>query len=137
MLGLFYPYGFLIQAIAILHFVRRRPDTFWLWIILMGGALGALVYIVIEVLPDAGLLRGAFQVFPRRKRIKELEAAIFDNPSVGNYEELGDLYEESYIDTLNAGPYTVQFCYRNSIPGQLDGIVFSLLEICSEPQTLR
>ena len=92
MLGLFYPYGLLIQAIAILHFVRRRPDTFWLWIIVMGGGLGALIYIVIEVLPDAGLLRGAFQVFPRRKRIKELEAAIFDNPSVGNYEELGDLY---------------------------------------------
>jgi hypothetical protein len=82
----------LLQALAILHFVRRRPDTFWLWIILMGGALGALVYIAIEVVPDAGLLRGAFQVYPRRKRIKELEAAILDNPSVGNYEELGDLY---------------------------------------------
>ena len=94
MLGLFYPYGFLLQAVAILHFVRRRPDTFWLWIILMGGAIGALVYICIEVVPDAGLLRGAFQVFPRRKRIKELEAAIFDNPSVGNYEELGDLYSD-------------------------------------------
>jgi hypothetical protein len=92
MLGLFYPYGFLLQAIAILHFVRRRPETYWLFIILMGGALGALVYIAIEVVPDAGLLRGAFQVFPRRKRIKELEAAILDNPSVGNFEELGDLY---------------------------------------------
>ena len=92
MLGLFYPYGFLLQAIAIVHFVRRRPETYWLFIILMGGALGALIYIVVEVIPDAGLLRGAFQVFPRRKRIKELEAAILDNPSVGNYEELGDLY---------------------------------------------
>ena len=39
-----------------------------------------------------GLLRGAFHVFPRRKRIKELEALILDNPSIGNYEELGDLY---------------------------------------------
>jgi hypothetical protein len=92
MLGLFYPYGFLLQAIAILHFVRRRPDTFWLWIILMGGGLGALVYIFVEVVPDAGLLRGAVQVFPRRKRIRELEAAVLDNPSMGNYEELGDLY---------------------------------------------
>jgi hypothetical protein len=92
MIGLFYPWGFLLQAMAILHFVRRRPDTFWLWIILMGGALGALVYIVVEVVPDAGLLRGAVQVFPRRKRIRELEAAIIDNPSIGNYEELGDLY---------------------------------------------
>ena len=92
MLGLFYPYGFVLQAIAILHFVRRRPESYWLFIILMGGAVGALAYIVIEVVPDAGLLRGAFQVFPRRKRIKELEAAVLDNPSIGNYEELGDLY---------------------------------------------
>ena len=98
MLGLFYPYGIVLQAIALLHFARRRPDMYWLWIILIGGALGALVYIFIEVIPDVGLVRGAFQVFPRRKRIKELEGLIVDNPSVGNYEELGDLYldDEQY-----------------------------------------
>ena len=76
MLGLFYPYGFLLMAVALLHFARRRPDTFWLVVILMGGAVGALVYILVEVIPDAGLLRGAFQVFPRRKRIKELEQEV-------------------------------------------------------------
>jgi hypothetical protein len=91
MFGLFYPYGILLQALAIVHFVRRRPNTYWLWIILMFGWLGALAYILIEVVPDVGLLRGAFQVFPRRKRIKELEGLILDNPSIGNYEELGDL----------------------------------------------
>lgn len=92
MLGLFYPYGIFLQALAILHFVRRRPDTYWLWIILVGGGLGAFVYIMVEVLPDARLLHGAYQVFPRRKRIKQLEGLIVDNPSVGNFEELGDLY---------------------------------------------
>jgi hypothetical protein len=92
MLALFYPYGFILQAVAILHFVRRRPDTFWLWVILMGGGLGALVYIFVEVLPDARLLHGAYQVFPRRKRIRQLEGLIVDNPAIGNVEELGDLY---------------------------------------------
>ena len=92
MLGLFYPYGVVLQALAILHFARRRPDTYWLWIILIGGGLGALVYILAEVLPDARLLHRAYQVFPRRKRIRQLEAMIIDNPSIGNYEELGDLY---------------------------------------------
>jgi hypothetical protein len=94
MFGLFYPYGFILQAIAILHFVRRRPDTYWLWIILIGGGLGAAAYILIEVIPDASLLRTSFQVFPRRRHIKQLQAAIIDNPSIGNYEELGDLYLE-------------------------------------------
>jgi hypothetical protein len=103
MLGLFYPYGFILQAVALLHFARRRPDTYWLFIILMGGAIGALVYIVVEVIPDAGLLGGAFQVFPRRKRIKELETAILDNPSVGNYEELGHLYlDEGKVERARA-----------------------------------
>jgi hypothetical protein len=92
MLGLFYPYGIVLQALAIAHFVRRRPEAFWLWIILIGGGVGAAVYILAEVVPDAGLLRGAFDALPRRKRIRYLEAAVLDNPSVGNYEELGDLY---------------------------------------------
>jgi hypothetical protein len=92
MLGIFYPYGIFLQAFAILHFVRRRPDTYWLWVILIGGGLGALVYIAVEVVPDTRLLVGAYQVFPRRKRIKQLEGLVLDNPSVGNFEELGDLY---------------------------------------------
>jgi hypothetical protein len=92
MLGLFYPYGILLQAIALTHFVRRRPEGFWIWVIIMGGGVGALIYILVEILPDVVLLRGAMQVFPRRKRIRYLEAAVLDNPSVGNYEELGDLY---------------------------------------------
>ncbi len=92
MFGIIYPYGIVLQAMAIVHFVRRRPETYWLWVILMFGGVGALIYIAVEVIPDLGLLRGAFQVFPRRKRIKQLEGLILDNPSVGNYEELGDLY---------------------------------------------
>lgn len=89
---LYRPFGFILQAVAIIHFIRRRPDGFWLWIIIFGGWIGALVYIVAEVLPDLGLLRGSFRVFGRRRRISELENTILDNPSPGNLEELGDLY---------------------------------------------
>jgi hypothetical protein len=89
---IFYPWGFLLQGLAIVHFIRRRPDTYWLYIILFLGPVGAAVYIFVEVLPDAGLLRQSFKVFPRRKRIGALELAIRDNPSAGNWEELGDLY---------------------------------------------
>lgn len=92
--ALFYPWGIILQAMALLHFVRRRPDTFWLWIILMGGALGALVYIVAEVVPDASLSSGPLKALPRRRSIRLLEAAIVDNPAIGNREELADLYLE-------------------------------------------
>lgn len=92
--GLFFPWGVLLQAAAVIHFIRRRPDTYWIWIILFLGPVGALVYLFAEALPDLGLLRGSLKVFPRRKRIRELEGLIRANPSAGNYEELGDLYME-------------------------------------------
>ena len=94
-MGLFFPilrYGFILQAIAIVHFIRRRPETYWIFVILFLGPIGAIVYLAVEALPDIGLVGQSFKVFPRRKRIRELEAAIHDNPSAGNYEELGDLY---------------------------------------------
>ncbi len=89
-----YTWGILLQALAIIHFVRRRPDNFWLWIILFGGGLGALVYLLAEALPDLSLVRGQVQVLSHRKRIAQLESLVLDNPAPGNYEELGDLYME-------------------------------------------
>ena len=91
---LLYPWGFLLQGLAIVHFIRRRPDTYWIFVILFLGPLGAIIYLLVEAAPDLGLLRQSFKVFPRRKRIHELEAAVHDNPSAGNYEELADLYME-------------------------------------------
>ena len=89
---LLFPWGLLLQGFAIIHFIRRRPDIYWIFIILFLGPLGALIYIFVEAVPDIGLLRQSFKVFPRRKRISELETIVRDNPSSGNYEELGDLY---------------------------------------------
>lgn len=116
MIGLhgFFGYGIILQAIAILHFIRRRPDTYWLWIIILGSGLGAFIYICVEVLPEMGMLARTFQVFPRRSRIRRLEAIILDNPSAGNYEELGDLYFED-------GKYArARDCYNHSISSRTD-----------------
>ena len=109
-----FPWNFVLQGIAIVHFIRRRPDTYWLYIILIGGSLGALAYIAVEVLPDLGLLRESVKVFPRRRRIHELEAIVIDNPSAGNYEELADLYldEKKYERARE--------CYNKSISTRTD-----------------
>ncbi len=89
---LFYPWGLILQGLAIVHFIRRRPDTYWLYIIIFLGPIGAVVYLFAEAIPDLGLLRNSFKGFSRRKRIGQLQVMIRDNPSAGNYEELGDLY---------------------------------------------
>ena len=114
LVSLFYPWGLILQAIAIVHFIRRRPDGYWLWIIIFFGGLGALIYIAAEVIPDAGLLQQSFKAFPRRRRIHELEAAILDNPSAGNQEELADLY-------LEEGNYSrARQCYDKAISARTD-----------------
>lgn len=91
---LFYPWGFILQVLAILHFLKRRPEGYWFFIIFFGGFLGAGVYIVAEVLPDLGLLRGVMQGVGRKSRIQIVETQILDNPSAANYEELGELYKD-------------------------------------------
>jgi hypothetical protein len=89
---LLYPLGLVLEVLAIIHFIRRRPDMFWIFIILFLGPLGAVVYLCVEALPEFGLFNVSFKGVPRRKRIRELEATVLDNPSGGNYEELGELY---------------------------------------------
>lgn len=91
---LFPSWGFLLQILAILHFLRRRPEGYWFFIIFFGGFLGASVYILAEMIPDLGLLRDAMQSFGRRSRIQKVATDILDNPSPANYEELGELYKD-------------------------------------------
>jgi tetratricopeptide (TPR) repeat protein len=91
---LVYPWGFIVQGIALWHFVKRRPENYWIYIIIFGGVLGAGAYVIVEMLPDLGLLGGVFQGFGRRSRIQTLETVILDNPSAGNLEELAELYFE-------------------------------------------
>jgi hypothetical protein len=112
--SLLYPWGLMLQALAMVHFIRRRPDTIWLWVIIFLGPMGALVYIFMEVVPDLGLLRQSFDAFGRRSRISQLEAVVLENPSVGNYEELADLY-------LDAGNFErARQCYDKAIASRAD-----------------
>jgi len=101
---LFYPWGFVVQGIALVHFIRRRPEGYWFYVILFLGPLGAAVYIIAEVIPDFGLVRNVFQGFGRKSRIQALEATVADNPSAGNYEELADLYfdQKQYAEAREA-----------------------------------
>ncbi len=113
---IFFPYGIILQATAVLHFIRRRPDGYWLWIIIFGGPIGALVYIAVEVIPDAGLLREGFKMFPRRSRIGQLQALVEDNPAPANLEELGALY-------LEDGKYAkAKECFDRAIASRADSI---------------
>jgi hypothetical protein len=103
-IGHLFGYGFLFQVAAVIHWARKRPEGFWLWIIIIGGIIGALAYFLIEGLPDFRNVQRALRGPSRRNRIHYLRALVIQNPSAGNYEELGELLldEKRYGDAREA-----------------------------------
>ena len=84
-----------LVVFALVHFVKYRSGNFiWLYVIIFLGPIGALVYIIVEVLPGLRATHALSGKVAKKKRIQYLEAVIQDNPSSGNYEELAELYRE-------------------------------------------
>ena len=112
----FTPVGIILIALALWHFIRRRPDTYWLFIILFLGPLGAIVYLLVEGVPDIRLLRQSFKVFPRRRQIRQMYYEVQQNPSPGNYEELALLYfdDKQYAKARD--------CYNRAITARSDSL---------------
>src|SRR5881275_1931739 len=104
---LFTPWGLILQGLALIHFIRRRPDMYWLWIIIFLGPLGAGVYILMEVIPDLGVLRQSFDAFPRRKRIRQLEALVLDNLKAENSLKLLQAVIDSHRSLHNSADFKV------------------------------
>src|SRR5258708_14638009 len=117
--SLIYPWGFVVQGVALWHFVKRRPEGYWLWIIIFGGVLGAGAYVVVEMIPDLGLLRGTFQGFGRRSRIQNLEIQILDNPSAGDLEGMAEVFFWQKKNTKTAGLLNTASFPRNRFPPPL------------------
>ena len=111
MFGLFYPYGIILQALAILHFVRRRPDTYWIWIILMFGGVGALIYMALEVVEHAPSARSWKQELlsglvdaQLGETAGRILGAIHEFTAAGR-EDLGGLAERRVFVQLRVDPF--------------------------------
>jgi len=128
--SLFFPWGIVLQALAVLHFIRRRPDTYWLFVIIFLGPLGAVIYLCVEGIPDLGLLGQSYRGFSRRKRIRELQALVQVNSAVGIVEELGDLLMDegklaparaAFDKAIAGGSTTLDPFYRRGVCAVLLG----------------
>ncbi len=66
---------------AVITLFVEGPDTYWLYIIVFLGPIGALIYLFAEALPDMQIFGSqSFRGISRGKRIKTLELAIRDKP---------------------------------------------------------
>ena len=142
--GGFFGIGGILMIAAILHFIRKRPDFYWLWIIMFLGPLGALIYLAVEALPEL-TDPGAFRFVARGSRKRELEAAVIDNPSAGNYEELGQIYldlkkwskaKDAYDHAISARTDSIDPFYRRAVAetelGQFEAAVGDLERVVAK-----
>lgn len=114
---MFSPFGFggigiILIAIALVDFIRRRPDAYWLFIIIFLGPIGSLIYIFMEMVPSIRANRGQFAWLDRRRRISRLELETRENPSAGNFEELGMLYMDAGDFARAKGAYDESLARR-------------------------
>ena len=94
-------WGMLLQGVAILHFIRRRPDTYWLYIIIIAGWLGAS-----KVVFDHMAMRGYYVAgYSSREAVKAIkrsgvmmtpvEAASVVNSAIGEAKRALGLPEKT------------------------------------------
>lgn len=89
--------GIVLMIVALVHYFRTRPETYWFYIILFLGPLGSLAYLVVHlVLPlvgaGGGTIEGKFALtLEQRRRIRELEIKIDEMGLPADRAELGEL----------------------------------------------
>src|SRR2546422_11026292 len=83
--------GVLFQVLMMVHFIRRRPEGYWFFVILFLGPLGAAAYFFIEVLPDLRMKPPAIARFERRRRRQWLEHMASEAPALETLQELGEI----------------------------------------------
>jgi hypothetical protein len=78
----------LFQVAMVVHWVKVRPEVYWLWIILFLGPLGALIYFVVEVAPTIRWKLPAVERLERRRRKQQLERIVSDSPTQESLAQL-------------------------------------------------
>jgi len=82
--------GVLFQALMIVHFFRRRPEGYWFFVIIFLGPPGALIYFVIEVVPDLRVKPPWLTRMERRRRRQWLEHVVQESPALEHLLELAE-----------------------------------------------
>ena len=109
----------LIQVTLIIHVIRTGRPTFWIFLILFAPGIGSLIYIILEILPNTGIIqsmrKAEQKVIKAVDPTRELRAAqeAFDlTPTVGNRLRLAQA-------SLDMGDFSnAEILYRGCLEGQ-------------------
>ena len=81
----------LFQALMLVHYFRKRPEGYWFFVIIFPGPLGALIYFVLEVVPDLRVKPPWLARIERGRRRQWLEQRVQEAPALENVQELGEI----------------------------------------------
>ncbi len=72
------PLSVILQIVLCVHVYRTGRPFWWIWLIMMGSLLGCLLYLFLEVLPDARRNNSRMMRLNRalHEKNEELEAAL-------------------------------------------------------------
>jgi hypothetical protein len=85
------------QLFCAYHVVSTGRDKYWIWLIIMAPGIGCLIYLVTQIIPDAGnsrgahnLKKGAIKILDPNKELREAQHAFDLVESVENRLRLAD-----------------------------------------------
>ena len=89
--------SFILQLAVAVHVIRTGRETFWIWLVLFVPVLGALIYILTQVLPDLGTSRrthraraGVGRILHPGAEVNRAREALEHADTVANRVALGD-----------------------------------------------
>ncbi|SDD85213.1 hypothetical protein SAMN04488071_1480 [Kordiimonas lacus] len=87
----------LAQLICAYHVVKTGRDKYWIWLIIIAPGIGCAIYLITQVLPDAGntrtagtLKKGAVKILDPQRELREAHHAFDMVESTENRLRLAD-----------------------------------------------
>lgn len=89
------PLSFLVQIALCVHVYKTGRPYWWIWLLMMGSFIGCLLYVLVEIVPDArrsgSQLTTTSWFIPRRTVIKRARELLEDADTVQNRLNLAAL----------------------------------------------
>jgi hypothetical protein len=82
------------QIWMIIDCLRNGNELYWIWVILVLGPIGVLIYFFNFKYRTSRVERSFSKRFAQRRQIQELQAKIHHLDKADHYAELGDVYRE-------------------------------------------
>ncbi len=92
------PFSLLVQIALCVHVYKTGRPYWWMYILFMGSLLGCIVYVLVEILPDARrnsprLIRTSWFV-PKSVRLRRAREVVDESPTVENKLALAALLSD-------------------------------------------